>query len=121
MEISSPATGNVQRQQVVNGFIRPPGPVQVLVLSADNKWRLQSEVILDGPFGTDGAFWSATCDFGPPGGYSIVAIAGCGILGRVLEEIPNGLTSSQVVQVQIAPRQGRGADDRVLSSVLAAS
>ena len=112
--ISSPVTGNVQNQQVVNGFIHPPGPVQVLVLSADRKWHLQDEVRLDGPF------WSATCDFGLPGAYSVVAVAGCGISGRVLDEIPSELPSSQIVQVRRTLLTPRGADDRVASSVSAA-
>ncbi len=97
IEISSPAMGNVQQKQVVNGFIQPPGPVQVLVLSADNKWRLQREVRLDGPF------WSATCHFGeengPPGGYRIVAVSGNSICDPVVDAIPEDLPSSEVVHV----------------------
>jgi hypothetical protein len=101
--ISSPLTGIVQSQQLVNGFIHPPGPVQVLVLTADNKWHLQDEVRLDGPF------WSATCEFGPPGAYRIVAVAGCGISGRVLDEIPTDRPSSQIVQVRRTLPQPRVA------------
>jgi hypothetical protein len=97
IEISSPATGNVQQKQVVNGFIQPPGPVQVLVLSADNKWRLQKEVRLDGPY------WSATCLFGeesgPPGRYRIVAVSGNSIWDPVVDAIPEELPSSEVVHV----------------------
>jgi hypothetical protein len=98
IEISSPATGNVQQKQVVNGFIQPPGPVQVLVLSADNKWRLQKEVRLDGPY------WSATCHFGEeagsPGSYEIVAVSGNSIWDPVVDAIPEELPSSEVVHVR---------------------
>jgi hypothetical protein len=101
IEISSPATGNVQQKQVVNGVIQPPGPVQVLVLSADNKWRLQQEVRLDG------SFWSATCHFGeeggPPGGYGIVAVSGNSIWDPVVDAIPEELPSSEVVRVLRSP------------------
>jgi hypothetical protein len=106
IEISSPATGIVQQKQVVNGLIQPPGPVQVLVLSADNKWRLQQEVRLDGPF------WSATCHFGeedgPAGTYGIVAVPGNSIWDSVVEAIPEELPSSNVVHV-LRPARSNGA------------
>ncbi len=101
IEISSPATGKVQQKQVVNGLIQPPGPVQVLVLSADNKWRLQNEVRLDGPF------WSATCQFGEEGGpsgiYGIVAVSGNCIWDPVVDAIPEELPRSEVVRVVRPP------------------
>lgn len=97
IEICSPAVGNVQQMQVVNGFIQPPGPVQVLVLSADHKWRLQNEVRLDG------SYWSATCHFGeedgPGGEYGIVAVSGNSIWRPILDEIPEELPRSEVVHV----------------------
>jgi hypothetical protein len=109
IEISSPATGNVQQKQVVNGLIQPPGPVQVLVLSADKKWRLQNEVRLDGPF------WSATCHFGeeggPPGGYGIVAVSGNSIWDPVVEALPEELPRSEVVHV-LRPERAVAANGR---------
>lgn len=107
LEIVSPRAGAVQSQNIINGIIQPPGPVQVFVLYPDKKWHLQGDTE------SSGEYWSATCQFGPEnasyGGYDIVAIAGDAIDHPIVDAIPDGLSRSPVVHVQRFPARSSGA------------